>query len=61
MKQSETILMPKNAKKFYCEKCHFTCSKESNWIKHTMTLKHNNETNETNLEQKKDIKCQKKI
>ena len=60
MKQSETILMPKNAKKFYCEKCHFTCSKESNWIKHTMTLKHNNETNETNLEQKKDIKCQKK-
>ena len=60
MKQSETILMPKNAKKFYCEKCHFTCSKESNWIKHTMTLKHNNETNETNLEQKKNIKCQKK-
>tara|TARA_B110000858_G_scaffold184106_1_gene225024 strand:+ start:70 stop:1041 length:972 start_codon:yes stop_codon:yes gene_type:complete len=60
MKQSETTLMPKNAKKYYCGKCDFTCSKESNWIKHTMTLKHNNETNETNLEQKKNIKCQKK-
>jgi hypothetical protein len=34
--------MPKNAKKFYCEKCDFTCSKSSNLNKHKMTLKHSN-------------------
>jgi len=33
-------LMPKNAKKFYCEKCDFTCSKESNWNQHLLTRKH---------------------
>jgi len=34
--------MPFNAKKFYCEKCDFTCSKESNWNNHIATRKHLN-------------------
>jgi hypothetical protein len=34
--------MPKNAEKYYCEKCNFTCSKKSNWTKHILTLKHMN-------------------
>ena len=41
----ETILMPKNAKKNYCDKCDFTCSKESNWKKHLTTAKHMREIN----------------
>ena len=36
----DTILMPKNANIFYCKKCDFKCSKESNWKNHLMTLKH---------------------
>ena len=36
------ILLPKNAEKFYCEKCDFTCSKRSNWNSHKLTLKHTN-------------------
>jgi len=50
MKQNETILMPKNAEKFICKNCNFSCSKKSNWDKHLMTRKHINETNETKNE-----------
>ena len=32
----------KNAEKFYCEKCNFSCSKKSNWNKHILTRKHIN-------------------
>ena len=32
--------MPKNAQKFYCEKCDFGCSKRSNYEKHLRTAKH---------------------
>jgi hypothetical protein len=32
--------MPKNAKIFHCEKCDFTCSKESNFNTHLLTRKH---------------------
>ena len=32
--------MPKDAKKFYCKHCDFTCSKESNWKQHIITVKH---------------------
>jgi hypothetical protein len=35
-------LTPKNAKKFHCEKCHFVCSKSSDWSRHITTLKHKN-------------------
>ena len=31
---------PKNANIFYCEKCHFTCSKKSDWDRHIITRKH---------------------
>jgi hypothetical protein len=32
--------MPKNAIIFSCEKCHFVCSKKSNFDKHNVTRKH---------------------
>ena len=35
--------MPKNAGNFYCEKCDFRCSKNSNYNKHLLTRKHNME------------------
>ena len=35
-----TKKMPKNAKVFYCEKCNFKCSKQSNYNKHCLTAKH---------------------
>lgn len=31
----------KNAANFVCEKCDFKCSKQSDWNRHTATLKHN--------------------
>ena len=31
--------MPKNARIFHCEKCDFTCSKESNFNTHLLTRK----------------------
>jgi hypothetical protein len=31
---------PKNAKKFHCEKCNYTCSKNSEFMKHIHTAKH---------------------
>ena len=34
--------MPKNACDFYCNICHFKCSKKSNYDKHLLTLKHQN-------------------
>jgi hypothetical protein len=40
-----TNKMPKNAKIFYCEKCDFKCSKESNYNKHLNTRKHKMLTN----------------
>ena len=36
--------MPKNAEKFYCEKCNFICSKKSNYESHLLTAKHRNRT-----------------
>ena len=36
----DSYLMPKNAKKYVCEKCDFKCSKLSNWNIHINTLKH---------------------
>jgi hypothetical protein len=36
--------MPKNAEKFYCEKCDFICCKKSNYDAHILTSKHQNRT-----------------
>lgn len=33
---------PKQAEKFYCEKCHFNTSKRRNYEKHLLTRKHQN-------------------
>ena len=35
-----TNKMPKNAKIFYCEKCDFKCSKETDYNNHFSTRKH---------------------
>ena len=35
-------LAPKSAKKRYCEKCDFTCSKDYEWSRHILTRKHQN-------------------
>ena len=32
--------MPKNDNNYYCEKCHFTCYKKSNYVAHLSTAKH---------------------
>ena len=45
-------LMPKNAVNYYCEKCDFKCSKQSNWNKHVNTRKHRNRTLLNDIEQK---------
>ena len=42
-----TEKMPKNAEKFFCEKCLFTCSKKSNYEKHLLTSKHKIATEST--------------
>jgi hypothetical protein len=39
--------MPRNANIFECEKCNFTCSKQSNFNNHLITAKHKNRTNRT--------------
>lgn len=41
----ETKNSPKLAEKFYCKKCNYKCSKESDYKKHLLTRKHNMETN----------------
>jgi|UniRef100_A0A6C0IQH0 hypothetical protein len=42
----------KNANIFSCEKCNFTCSKQSNYTKHLLTAKHIKVTNVTELAEK---------
>ena len=48
MKQFETTITPFTPNKFECIKCHFKCSKQSDWNRHILTRKH---TCETNMEQ----------
>ena len=40
-----TKKVPKNAEKYFCEKCNFECSKKSNYDKHILTAKHLRVTN----------------
>jgi hypothetical protein len=49
--------MPKNAEQFYCEKCDFKCSKQSNYTHHLMTLKHKKITNDDKISPKNAEKC----
>ena len=48
--------MPKNAENYFCEICDFKCCKQSNFEKHTLTLKHKIQQNTTHYSNKK---CQK--
>jgi hypothetical protein len=45
-------ILLKNAEPKHCECCDFTCFKNSDYIRHTMTSKHINRTTWSNLEQK---------
>jgi hypothetical protein len=49
----EKIKTPKNAKIFYCEKCNYKCSKNSDWNRHIVTAKHKKEINGNDWKQKK--------
>ena len=53
MKQNETNFTPKNAVNFECKNCDFVCSKTSDWQRHILTLKHQNETSFTEVAQEK--------
>ncbi len=48
-----------NAKKrqnFICEKCDFICSKQCDWVRHSLTSKHQNRTNRRKIEPKSNQK-----
>ena len=45
MLKTAIIKMPKSAEKLFCEQCDFKCSKQSNYDKHLMTLKHSKAKN----------------
>lgn len=64
----DTKKMPKNAEIFICENCDFKCCKKSNYLKHTMTSKHqkrykmiqfDTKNPEKNAEKKYACKCKK--
>lgn len=40
---------PKNAQKFFCEKCNFKCNKKSDWDRHISTRKHKMITNDKEI------------
>ena len=54
----ETKNSPKLAKKFYCEKCDYNCSKESDYKKHLSTRKHKMETNGNKTRQNSPYICE---
>ena len=45
MIRNETEVNPQPNTNFECDKCNFKCSKQSNYNKHLLTNKHNNEVN----------------
>ena len=51
LKHFETIPVKQNANKYNCEKCDFECSKQSEWNRHILTLKHQKGTVETKMKQ----------
>jgi len=46
----EINFSPKNSKKYNCNFCYFGCSKKNEWDRHLMTAKHQNGTNNGNME-----------
>jgi len=53
LEQKGRSFTPKNAKIFYCEKCNFKCSKNSDWNRHITTAKHKKEINGNDWKSKK--------
>ena len=54
------MMTQKNAENFICEKCHFVCSKKSNYEKHLLTRKHkNDDKKEQKSPQNYDCDCGK--
>jgi hypothetical protein len=49
--------MPKNAVKYVCNKCNFSCSKESNWNNHNSTQKHKRKCMEIKNMPKNAVLC----
>ena len=54
----ELLKSAKNAKDFYCEKCDFKCTKQSDWNRHLTTRKHNKELNGIKKTPKKKFVCE---
>ena len=50
-----TKKMPKNAEKYYCECCNFSCSKKSNFNEHLLTAKHKMVTNDNEKSRKIEL------
>jgi len=51
---------PNNCSKFFCEKCDFKCSKNSDWQRHIITKRHKKEIMESEMEIKTnaEFKCE---
>ena len=56
MKQIETNLVQESSKNYKCISCDYYTSRESQYKRHILTSKHNNETFETKMKQKGSIK-----
>jgi hypothetical protein len=58
----DILKLPKNAGKYVCELCDFTCSKQSNYKKHTDTPKHiknsQNDINDIKKDPNEEYKCE---
>jgi hypothetical protein len=52
----DDIKTPKNADKFYCSYCDFTCSKKSDWLRHSMRPKHTTNVQKYENDDKKTLK-----
>jgi hypothetical protein len=48
MANAEKDFTPKHIKEFICDLCDFTCSKNSDWLRHISTLKHTKANQQAN-------------
>ena len=54
------MMTQKNAENFICEKCHFVCSKKSNYMTHLTTAKHKLLTENADSTKQYICRCGKK-
>jgi len=50
-----TMMTQKNAENFICKKCDFVCSKKSDYERHLLTRKHNNNDKKTQKKSKQNV------